>query len=104
MGEITWPVRAPANGASRPAAAASSGLLRLATEPAPAHACAAQAKEQIAGFARVASGVASMFGEAVASTNAAENIEALADEIASWMGLQQPKQAAALPAPPARES
>lgn len=102
MGEITWPVRAPKW--RKPARCSRQLWPAAARNRARSHACAAQAKEQIAGFARVASGVASMFGEAVASTNAAENIEALADEIASWMGLQQPKQAAALPAPPARES
>lgn len=86
-------------------AAQGSGLLGRVGELAQQASLPETAKEQIASFARVASGVASMFGEAVASTDAAENIEALADEIASWMGLQQPKQVAALPPPPpARES
>ena len=35
----------------------------------------------------MASGVTSMIGEAVASSNAAEDIEGLADEVAGWMGL-----------------
>lgn len=46
-----------------------------------------QAREQLTGLAKAASGVANMIGEAVVSTNAAESIEGLADEVGGWMGL-----------------
>lgn len=48
----------------------------------------AQAKEQLTGLAKTATGVASILGEAVGASTAGENIEGLADEVAGWMGLE----------------
>ena len=47
----------------------------------------AQAKEQLAGLTKAATGVANMLGEAVGKEDAGKNIEGLADEIGGWMGL-----------------
>lgn len=47
----------------------------------------AQAKEQLTGLAKTATGVANMLGEAVGAANAGESIEGLADEVAGWLGL-----------------
>ena len=46
-----------------------------------------QAREQLAGIAKTATGVASLLNEAVGARNASEDIEKLADEISLWMGL-----------------
>ena len=47
----------------------------------------AQAKEQLSGLTKAATGVAAMLGEAVGKEGAAKNIEELADDVGGWMGL-----------------